>query len=156
MFCQKCGSENKDGAAFCNSCGAELRTVQVMPADSSKKGSCECESCGAWVPVGQKLCSNCLDIKLGNQNDNPFSPKNQRIENLKKKIAETKMEIEESGQTGPLVLGIIGGLTIIVFGLGIIFIIIAIIWAYVRDKEQKRLKELLFQYEGELSQLQGI
>ena len=24
MFCQKCGKENPDGAAFCNSCGAPL------------------------------------------------------------------------------------------------------------------------------------
>jgi uncharacterized membrane protein YvbJ len=24
MFCPKCGTENKDGAAFCNSCGANL------------------------------------------------------------------------------------------------------------------------------------
>jgi uncharacterized membrane protein YvbJ len=26
MFCQKCGTENKDDAVFCNSCGAEIPT----------------------------------------------------------------------------------------------------------------------------------
>lgn len=25
MYCQKCGKENPDGAAFCNSCGASLQ-----------------------------------------------------------------------------------------------------------------------------------
>jgi uncharacterized membrane protein YvbJ len=31
MFCQKCGKENTDGAAFCNSCGALIVTVGASP-----------------------------------------------------------------------------------------------------------------------------
>jgi|SRR5208283_4497363 len=31
MFCQKCGKENTDGAAFCNSCGAPIVTVGASP-----------------------------------------------------------------------------------------------------------------------------
>ncbi|ABS55030.1 hypothetical protein Mboo_0512 [Methanoregula boonei 6A8] len=31
MFCQKCGKENPDNAAFCNSCGADLRSAPVAP-----------------------------------------------------------------------------------------------------------------------------
>lgn len=30
MFCQKCGKENSDDAAFCNSCGASLK-IQSAP-----------------------------------------------------------------------------------------------------------------------------
>jgi hypothetical protein len=30
MFCQKCGAENPDGAAFCNSCGAALKPVPEL------------------------------------------------------------------------------------------------------------------------------
>jgi len=31
MFCQKCKTENPDGAAFCNSCGDSLQTQPVQP-----------------------------------------------------------------------------------------------------------------------------
>jgi uncharacterized membrane protein YvbJ len=30
MFCQNCGAENKNGSAFCNSCGADLRLAPIM------------------------------------------------------------------------------------------------------------------------------
>jgi len=33
MFCQKCGKENPDGAAFCNSCGTDL--IQKEPPVAS-------------------------------------------------------------------------------------------------------------------------
>jgi glucan phosphoethanolaminetransferase (alkaline phosphatase superfamily) len=37
MFCQKCGAENKDDAAFCNSCGEPLKQVeQTLPEDEIK------------------------------------------------------------------------------------------------------------------------
>lgn len=35
MFCQKCGEENKDSAAFCNKCGTDLRMVIVFPEPQS-------------------------------------------------------------------------------------------------------------------------
>ena len=34
MFCNKCGAENKDGAAFCSKCGAQLRMTQVNNTSS--------------------------------------------------------------------------------------------------------------------------
>jgi uncharacterized membrane protein YvbJ len=33
MFCQKCGKENKEGAAFCNACGAPLIPVITSSKD---------------------------------------------------------------------------------------------------------------------------
>ena len=36
MFCQKCGAENKDGAAFCNACGAALVTIPEQSTIESK------------------------------------------------------------------------------------------------------------------------
>ena len=36
MFCQKCGSNNNDGAAFCNDCGADLRLVPINPTSHKR------------------------------------------------------------------------------------------------------------------------
>jgi hypothetical protein len=36
MFCQKCGAVNKDGAAFCNSCGAALVPLPVQSTTEQK------------------------------------------------------------------------------------------------------------------------
>jgi hypothetical protein len=35
MFCQKCGKENKEGAAFCNACGADLRGTPLVEQKST-------------------------------------------------------------------------------------------------------------------------
>lgn len=79
-----------------------------------------------------------------------------RIEDLKNRIKETKTQLSYiDGMTGPLVLGIIGALTIF-FGIGIFLIIGAIIWAYIRSNSQTQLKSLIFQYESELSRLEGM
>jgi hypothetical protein len=36
MFCQKCGKENRDGATFCNACGASLVSIPVQSTNESK------------------------------------------------------------------------------------------------------------------------
>jgi ribosomal protein L40E len=43
--CQRCGSENPDGARFCVSCGSSL-----VPA---------CPVCGAERPPGARFCPSC-------------------------------------------------------------------------------------------------
>jgi uncharacterized membrane protein (DUF485 family) len=35
MFCQKCGVENKDNAAFCKSCGTQFNVKEELSADES-------------------------------------------------------------------------------------------------------------------------
>ncbi len=45
MKCSACEAENKDGAKFCNECGAPL--------------SLRCPHCGSGVRAGQKFCDEC-------------------------------------------------------------------------------------------------
>ena len=86
MFCQKCGKENSNDAAFCNSCGADLRRAPIPPADPLLTGSCQ--SCGMPIKPGEKLCSKCLSIKLEDMKVDAFTPKTQRIDSLKSKITD--------------------------------------------------------------------
>ncbi len=114
MFCQKCGMENKDGAAFCNSCGADLRIAPVTPIDPLMTGACE--ACGNPIKRGEKFCSSCLANKK--HNDIIYA-----------KIKTKEVEYENNNGYGPTILIIIG-----LFGLiwvfGIILIIIGVIWSY--------------------------
>jgi hypothetical protein len=45
MRCSKCGSDNREGAKFCNECGAPL--------------SNNCSACGALNQPGAKFCDEC-------------------------------------------------------------------------------------------------
>jgi double zinc ribbon protein/adenylate/guanylate cyclase family protein len=45
MRCSKCGSENREGAKFCNECGMRFGT--------------KCEDCGALNQPGAKFCDEC-------------------------------------------------------------------------------------------------
>ena len=45
LICAGCGSDNRDGASFCGSCGAQLAR--------------ECASCGTDMPAGLKFCDRC-------------------------------------------------------------------------------------------------
>ena len=73
---------------------------------------------------------------------------------LRIKRAKDALKYNES-MLGPIVLGVIGAV-FTVFIVGIFLIIIALIWAYMRYSEQTKLKALIFQYESELSRLQGM
>ena len=149
MFCQKCGAENKDGAAFCNSCGVDLRIAPVTAADPLTTGACE--SCGTWVPVGEKLCSRCLAIKLEDIKG-PTISKNSKI--IAAKIAAKKEEINNISQAGP-VLTVIVGIFFCIFIIGAItgipLIIFAIWWSSNREKEKKKLQGELTVLEIELA-----
>ena len=57
--CSQCGAENRDGAKFCESCGAKLEApVEEKPAVSF------CPNCGAEVAKGSAFCPSC-GAKLG-------------------------------------------------------------------------------------------
>src|SRR5262249_1833421 len=45
MHCPSCGFDNREGAKFCNACGAPL--------------ALRCASCGSENPSGAKFCSEC-------------------------------------------------------------------------------------------------
>ncbi|MBV8138178.1 MAG: zinc ribbon domain-containing protein [Deltaproteobacteria bacterium] len=45
MRCSKCGSDNRDGANFCNACGTRLGN--------------KCAACGALNQPGAKFCDEC-------------------------------------------------------------------------------------------------
>ncbi|MEA2461035.1 MAG: hypothetical protein QOH90_1212, partial [Actinomycetota bacterium] len=47
MFCDQCGTENRDGAKFCKGCGSTLTETSV------------CSSCGAALEPGAVFCDEC-------------------------------------------------------------------------------------------------
>ncbi len=50
MFCERCGTKNSEGAAFCSGCGAPLQ----VPA-----AAVFCPQCGAPGRAGQRFCEGC-------------------------------------------------------------------------------------------------
>ena len=66
-ICANCGSQQPDGAAFCNECGAKLEEVTpaaVPPAAAPPEPTptavaTNCPVCGAPVIPGEAFCDNC-------------------------------------------------------------------------------------------------
>lgn len=52
-YCPACHAANKQGAKFCNSCGASMTPPEPKPAGKT------CPGCGAAVPDGSKFCTKC-------------------------------------------------------------------------------------------------
>jgi len=52
MRCSHCGHDNKDGAKFCNECGAKLDLVCAACATVNAPGSKFCNECGARLTPG--------------------------------------------------------------------------------------------------------
>ena len=52
-YCPACHAANKQGAKFCNSCGASMTPPEPKPAGKT------CPGCGAAVPDGSKFCTEC-------------------------------------------------------------------------------------------------
>jgi hypothetical protein len=50
MFCQRCGTKNSEGAAFCSDCGAPLQ---------AQAAAAFCQQCGAPGRAGQRFCEGC-------------------------------------------------------------------------------------------------
>jgi Zn-dependent membrane protease YugP len=88
-----------------------------------------------------------------------MTPKEQRIEQIKNRIAESKRDLEGSSQVGPIVIIIVGivlfltpmmGLGVGLFGIGFIVVLLGIIWSYSKSRQVSKIKEAIFQYEREL------
>ena len=92
-----------------------------------------------------------------------MTPKEQRIEQVKNKIAESEKDVKAASQIGPWVTLFIGALVTtgafygggIILGIfGILIIIIGVIWSNNRKKDEKSLKDAIFQLKGELYNLE--
>jgi len=69
MICPQCGSQQPDGAAFCDQCGAALGGLApgqppvpspaAVPPQPSMAGPSVCPNCGAPVIPGEAFCNNC-------------------------------------------------------------------------------------------------
>jgi hypothetical protein len=64
MFCKNCGNQVKDGASFCNNCGAAIvkateTPVQPAAENTVKTNAPVCPDCGNPVNAESKFCKNC-------------------------------------------------------------------------------------------------
>ncbi|MFN3763736.1 MAG: zinc-ribbon domain-containing protein, partial [Anaerolineae bacterium] len=64
VICPQCGSQQPDGAAFCDQCGAALGGIAptppvAAPFPAPAAGPTVCPSCGAPVIPGEAFCTNC-------------------------------------------------------------------------------------------------
>jgi len=51
MRCTKCGAENREGAGFCNGCGAPISSVCPACDVANKPGAKFCDACGRALDV---------------------------------------------------------------------------------------------------------
>lgn len=153
MFCQKCGMENKDGASFCNSCGADLRLIPIpaTPASEPVPEPIPCKSCGTIIPYGEIYCPKCFvrspwpDLE---QIKKPVA-KTKHNEVIQAKIATKEEQIKGISQTGPIltvIFGILVCLTLVGIIFGLIIIGFAVWWSSSRENEKKKLQ-------GEIAEL---
>jgi len=87
----------------------------------------------------------------------------QRIELMKNRIAESKKALGGSRYVGPLMvifLGIVLFLAPVMgfggefFGMGVITVLLAIVWAYSKLRDATQLKKEIYRYEWELYNLE--
>lgn len=71
MFCQNCGSKNKQGAKFCSKCGTTLRTSQSQPVKADKPVISEVQP-----QAKTKVKANSeLQNEVGTRSEKPHGPK---------------------------------------------------------------------------------
>ncbi|MGY4789211.1 serine hydrolase [Pediococcus pentosaceus] len=71
MFCQNCGSKNKQGAKFCSKCGTTLRTSQSQPVKADKPVISEVQP-----QAETKVKANSeLQNEVGTRSEKPHGPK---------------------------------------------------------------------------------
>jgi len=80
MYCNECGHENREGAKFCDACGARLNTVETPKLIKLKCNDCggvmetdadqtvaKCKFCGstAIFAVSEEVRLKRMDVELG-------------------------------------------------------------------------------------------
>jgi hypothetical protein len=93
-----------------------------------------------------------------------MTPKERDIEKFKNKIEESENKLKRTNQNGPLVVAFVGivlfffslflGLSAGFFGIGLILVLSAGVWAIFKSKEAAHLKEAIFLYKMELYRLE--
>jgi len=82
---------------------------------------------------------------------------------MKNRITESKRALGSSRQIGPLIVISAGivllmapvmGLGVGLFGMGVITVLLAMIWAYSKSRDAAQLKKEIFQYEWDLDNLE--
>lgn len=89
MNCKNCNAEMKEGALFCQECGAKV-------GDDLPETSLKCAKCGAELEPGIKFCSQCGTVVTDGQTENTTGD-----------LAEVKDGAENNvyaGQTNDLVM----------------------------------------------------
>ncbi len=85
--------------------------------------------------------------------------KEQQIEHVKNRIAESKRALGVSRQAGPLAVIVLGmgllllpaiGFGVGFFGIGVIIVLLGILWAYSKSRDSTQLRKEIYQYEWEL------
>lgn len=65
MFCEKCGAQNPDNAAYCRKCGAKLGTNRTAPATSTAKVSRNLEQVPRKSPRRRQLLHSTRKTQMG-------------------------------------------------------------------------------------------
>lgn len=126
-FCGNCGAPNTDNKKFCSSCGANLLKAPASVSESSAQSS-------------------------------PPKPGTIEIErecaSLRRKIAQKQAKLDDANSIiGPLILAIIGILTVIWF-IGIVFLLAAGIWYEIRYEARPKLRTEIASFEAQLRELE--
>src|SRR5215213_9694218 len=65
-LCSVCGTENRDEAQFCRSCGTAFPTLGGQsPEDAQLAAGITCDECGFQNKPGLRYCANCGVSLLG-------------------------------------------------------------------------------------------
>ena len=80
-----------------------------------------------------------------------------RINDINNRIQKNKQEIADlNDNTWVYAVAVIGAILLLAMGIGLLVIIADIVWVILREREVKQLDQQVFDYESELSRLQGI
>jgi len=145
MFCQKCGTENKDGSTFCNSCGANLFPAAV-PLVQNVSGKGKIVIPYQLMSEEEKMARKLMSEKNKVQVESDEKGKRKEI---KLKIAAKKAELAGLTNGGAWVLIIVGLITAII-GIGIVLILIGLYIMHTNSRKTEKLTKDIAELEAEL------